>query len=151
MVIHLESRRNPRIHLVNRVPAVGMTSWRRKELSHPMLSLDGIRMRQPPSKGPLESEGPLGMGQSLCMSSLQTQSKPKGFILGWVGGYTEILAASPTSIPPDAMNTCFRDAGLKSRATRFPDLHQVNVQLRRGSPSISPVVRSHWEVWQGKI
>lgn len=59
------------------------------------------------------------------------------------GGYTEISASFPTSIPPDAMNTCFRDAGLKSRATRPPDPHQVNVQLRQGSPSISPVVRSH--------
>jgi hypothetical protein len=53
MVMHLASRRNPWIHLVNRVPAVGMTSWRRKRLSHPTLSRDGIRTRQPPRKGPL--------------------------------------------------------------------------------------------------
>ena len=85
MVMHLESRRNPRIHLVNRVPAVGMTSWRRKGLSHPTLSLDGIRTRQPPSKGPLESGGPLGMGQSLCLLSRPRVSQKALSWGGWVG------------------------------------------------------------------
>lgn len=55
MVMHLVSRRNPRIHLVNRWIDLleGMISWRRKGLSHLTLSLDGIRTRQPPRKGPL--------------------------------------------------------------------------------------------------
>lgn len=86
MVIHLESRRNLRIHLVNRVPAVGMTSWRRKGLSHPTLSLDGIRTRQPPSKGPLESGGSWAWDNLyVCLLSRPRVSQKALSWGGWVG------------------------------------------------------------------
>lgn len=74
MVTCLVRRRNPWIHLVNRVPAVGVTSWRKKGLSHPVLSPDGIRTSGQSGEGHSKSGGPVGTGQLLFLLSRQRVS-----------------------------------------------------------------------------
>ena len=74
MVTHLVSRRNPWIYLVNGVPAVGTTSWRRKGPSHPTLPtcpVKGEGQDGPLGEGHYKSGGPMGTGQLLFLLSGQ--------------------------------------------------------------------------------